>query len=190
MQEALEKFYEWFELAKADEKEPTAMSLATVGDGGKPSLRTVLLKAADERGFVFYTNETSRKGRELEQNPHAALCFYWPSIGRQVRIEGAVERVSQDEADAYFATRLHHSQIGAWASKQSAPLANEAELKQRFAKYEKKFGAGPVPRPPFWGAYRVVPTRLEFWTVGEFRLHERVLFEIQGGVWKESLLFP
>ena len=184
------KFGEWFDLAQKSEKEPTAMCLATVDTDCRPSARIVLLKSFDERGFVFHTNESSRKGRDLLHSPDSALCFYWTSIDKQVRIEGKVERTTDKEADEYFATRPRLSQIGAWASKQSSPLAHAEELDIRFAKYQKKFGDGKIPRPPFWGGYRLRARSIEFWSRREFRLHEREVFYKKNGEWRYTLLFP
>lgn len=170
--------------------EPTAMMLATVGDDGQPSLRVVLLKAVDERGFVFYTNYESRKGRELLAHPKAALCFHWQPLERQVRIEGDVERVAPEEADAYFATRARLSQIGAWASQQSRPLSSDAELEARVHEMEERFAVGAVPRPPHWSGFRVVPRRMEFWRNRAFRLHERLVYERGEGSWRVTRLYP
>ncbi len=172
--------------------EPTAMMLATVGSDGRPSLRVVLLKAVDERGFVFYTNYESRKGRELLAQPHAALCFHWQLLERQVRIEGDAHPVSPEEADAYFATRARLSQIGAWASKQSRPLANQSEFDARLREMGERFGQGAVPRPPYWSGFRVVPLRIEFWRNRAHRLHEREVYERdEGGTgWRVTRLFP
>jgi pyridoxamine 5'-phosphate oxidase len=170
--------------------EPTAMTLATVGRDGQPSARLVLLKSVDERGFVFYTNLRSRKGRELAANPRAALTFHWQPLEVQVRIEGLAEQVDDAEADEYFATRPRGSQIGAWASDQSEELASAADLDARFAEVERRFVGRDVPRPPFWSGYRVRPERVEFWRNRPSRLHERRLFEREGEGWRESLLYP
>ena len=170
--------------------EPTAMTLATVGADGQPSARLVLLKAVDERGFVFYTNLRSRKGRDLAANPRAALTFHWQPLEVQVRVEGTVEQVSDREADEYFATRDRGSQIGAWASDQSETLARDADLDARVADAERRFAGRDVPRPPHWSGYRVIPARVEFWRNRPSRLHERRLFERDGGEWRERLLFP
>ncbi|HET7552038.1 MAG TPA: pyridoxamine 5'-phosphate oxidase [Gemmatimonadaceae bacterium] len=170
--------------------EPTAMMLATVGDDGQPSLRVVLLKSVDERGFVFYTNYESRKGRELLAHPKAALCFHWQPLERQVRIEGEAEPVAPEEADAYFATRARLSQIGAWASNQSRPLANDDELDARVREMEKRFAGGAVPRPPHWSGFRVVPRRIEFWRNRAFRLHERLVYEREEKNWRVTRLYP
>jgi pyridoxamine 5'-phosphate oxidase len=169
--------------------EADAMVLATVDADGRPAARYVLLKAVDQRGFVFYTNLESRKARALAVHPFAALTFYWPPA-TQVRIEGDVERVSATDADAYFATRPRGSQIGAWASQQSAPLASRAALDARTVEIERRFAGAPVTRPPFWSGYRVVPRSMEFWTRDPARLHERILYRREGGAWDRTLLFP
>lgn len=165
------------------------MVLSTVDPDGRPSGRYVLLKGVDEGGFVFYTNLESRKALALAATPRAALTFYWPPQ-TQVRIEGLVERVTDAEADAYFATRVRASQIGAWASLQSAPLTSRTELSERIRDIESRFAGTVVPRPPFWSGYRVVPSSIEFWTRDVARLHERVLFQRINGAWNRSLLFP
>ena len=170
--------------------EPTAFSLATVGSDGRPSVRIVLLKAADERGFVFYTNTQSRKGREIEATGRAAMCFWWGAIHRQIRIEGRVERVSDREADAYFATRARGSQIGAWASNQSTALASREELLAAARRLEAQHGSETVPRPPHWTGYRLVPDVMEFWYGKEDRLHERLQYRLEGNHWSEKILSP
>ena len=181
-------------LAEAEAAEPglaTAMTLATVAADGRPSARMVLLKGADAAGFAFYTNTESRKGVELDETRLAALVFHWKSLGRQVRIDGPAERVSDAEADDYFATRPRGSQIGAWASDQSRPMGSAFELQRRVARFTARFGLGKVPRPPHWAGYRVVPQAIEFWRERPFRLHERRLFRRDAeGRWRASLLFP
>ncbi len=172
--------------------EPTAMTVATVGRDGRPAARTVLLKTVDERGFVFFTNFNSRKGRQLAGNPQAALLFHWKHIreGVQVKVEGTVEPVSAAEADAYFASRPRGSQIGAWASLQSQPLASRELFEQRVAETEKRFEGVAVTRPPHWSGFRIVPERIEFWYGAQFRLHERQCYERVDGVWTQAMLYP
>lgn len=167
-----------------------AMVLSTVDPDGRPAGRYVLLKAFDARGFVFYTNLHSRKGRALAANPDAALCFYWAPLEKQVRIEGRAELVSDAEADGYFETRPRESQIGAWASAQSERLESAALLEQRAAEARARFAGRPVPRPPFWSGFRVVPRALEFWARGEGRLNERERYERDGATWARTLLYP
>ena len=193
--EALSTFAGLFDEAKhSAEFEPNAMSLATATADGRPSVRAVLLKAFDERGFVFYTHVDSRKGHELDANPQAALLFLWRSLreaGIQVRIEGAVERVSDVEADAYFATRPRMSQIGAWASQQSQPLASGEAFDTAVAEAENRFDGQPVPRPAGWTGYRVVPVAIEFWYGAKFRLHERWQYRRgEAGEWTKRMLYP
>jgi pyridoxamine 5'-phosphate oxidase len=184
-------FVEAFARAKAREtSDATAMTLATADASGRPSARMVLLKGVDQRGFVFYTNRESRKARELDQVPFAALCIHWPVGEEQVRVEGRVERIADDESDAYFATRPRGSQIGAWASRQSQPLASREELEARIAELEERFAGEPVPRPPFWGGYRVVPDRIELWKGLPSRLHERLVFVREGAGWRTEHLYP
>jgi pyridoxamine 5'-phosphate oxidase len=190
----IERFREVYSLAEKIDRsvlpEPTAMALGTVGEDGSPSVRIVLLKAYDERGFVFYTNYDGRKGRELLARPRAALCFFWPTIDIQVRIEGSVVEVADDEADAYFATRHRMSQIGAWASRQSEPLENPDALDKQVHKYETEFEGRAVPRPPHWSGFRVHPERIEFWKGKPNRLHERHLYTRAGNRWKIETLYP
>jgi pyridoxamine 5'-phosphate oxidase len=184
-------FDEWFAEARASEpNEPEAMALATAGADGQPSVRMVLLKAHGPEGFTFYTHERSAKGDDLAENPRAALLFHWKSLCRQVRIEGHVERVSDAEADAYFATRGRDSQLGAWASDQSRPLDSRETFERRFDEMKGRFEGEEVPRPKGWGGYRVVPERIEFWTAREHRLHERRLFARAEVGWDEGLLYP
>jgi pyridoxamine 5'-phosphate oxidase len=170
--------------------EPSAFALATVGEGGQPSVRMLLLKDASDAGFVFYTNYRSQKGRDLLARPLAAMCFHWQPLDRQVRVEGRVEPVADAEADAYFATRARSSQIGAWASLQSEPMADSRDLDRRFAEFEAKFAGRPVPRPPHWSGFRLVPERVEFWISRPSRLHVRHLYLREGGRWRIELLYP
>ncbi|MFT6332263.1 MAG: pyridoxamine 5'-phosphate oxidase [Lentimonas sp.] len=190
--EPFEIFSKWVQEAKSNSQiiEPTAMCLATVNSENKPSSRMVLLKTFDEKGFCFFTNLTSRKGSELENNQNVALCFYWGALGRQVRIEGEVENVSQKEADDYFASRRRESQIGAWASKQSQIMKNDTEFKDRIKEVEDKFDGQDVERPDFWSGFRCKPKLIEFWQEGDFRLHERAVYskEIEG--WKIVKIYP
>lgn len=167
------------------------MTLATCEDG-RVSARIVLLKGVDERGFRFFTNYDSAKGAQLAAHPQAALCFHWKSLraGVQARVEGRVERLSAPESDAYFATRPRGSQLGAWASLQSQPLADREEFEARLAAIEERYADAPVPRPPHWGGYLVVPDRIEFWYGADFRLHERQLYVCEGGVWSRRMLYP
>jgi pyridoxamine 5'-phosphate oxidase len=183
-------FSELFERAGRECAEPDAMVLSTVDADGRPSGRYVLLKGVDAGGFIFYTNTGSRKALALAANPHASLTFYWAPLGKQVRVEGDVERVSEADADAYFATRPRESQIGAWASQQSTSLASRASLDERVRHARDRFDGAPVPRPPFWSGFRVVARSIEFWTRDPARLHERVLFQRTNGEWERSLLFP
>lgn len=184
-------FDEWLAEARASElNEAEAMTVATAGSDGQPSARMVLLKAHGPEGFVFYTHEASAKGEDLAENPRAALLFHWKSLRRQIRIEGSVERVSDAEADAYFATRIRDAQIGAWASDQSRPLDSRSTFDARYDQEKQRFEGQEIPRPPGWGGYRVVPERIEFWTSREHRLHERRLFTRTGDGWSEGLLYP
>ena len=189
--EAIQRFQTLLARAmQTDLPEPTAMTLATTDASGRPSVRTILLKGIDERGFVFYTNTLSRKGEELASSPRAALCFYWQPLKEQVTIEGRVEGVTPDEADAYWASRPRESQIGGWASHQSEPLDARDTLMQRFERYETRYAGRAVPRPAHWSGYRVVPERIEFWTAGAHRLHHRVLYDGGEQGWQVTLLNP
>lgn len=170
--------------------DPTAAALATADAGGRPSVRIVLVKAVDARGLSFFTNRDSRKGRELLANPWAALAFHWPSLEEQVRVEGPVTPVDDAESDAYFATRPRESQLGAWASRQSAPIAARAELEEALRRAEARFAGGPVPRPPRWGGYRLAPTSFEFWRSAPGRLHRREVYAREGDGWTVTLLQP
>lgn len=187
--------YEWFDswFARAEASgisNPNAMALATCGESRQPEVRIVLLKEWDARGFVFYTNLRSMKGRSLQDNPHAALNFFWRELNRQIRIEGPTERVSDDRADAYFATRPRASQIGAWASAQSQPLESRRDLMERTEQLEAKFEGDDVPRPPHWSGIRVLPARIEFWEEGDHRLHNRWEFLRRADEWDIQRLNP
>lgn len=184
-------FDSWFAEARAIEpNDPEAMALATADADGRPSVRMVLLKGHDDRGFVFYTNLDSRKGSELSANPEASLLFHWKSLRRQVRISGPVEPVSAAEADAYFASRGRESRLGAWASDQSRPLPDRATFEERFEQMRARFDGGDVPRPPRWSGFRVIPRQIELWQDRAHRLHERRLFARDGDRWAENLLYP
>lgn len=191
-QDPIRLFARWYDAARAaDVPLPDAMALATATPDGRPSSRMVLLKGFDEDGFVFYTNYESRKAAELDANPHAALTFHWTVLERQVRIEGAVVRTSRDEAKEYFRTRPEDSQIGAWASPQSREIASRAALEARAAARAEEFSGRDIPLPPFWGGYRVVPERIEFWQGRAGRLHDRLLYErTDEGVWARRRLAP
>lgn len=178
------------EARETEPGDPEAVALATADAAGRPSVRMVLLKGVDARGFVFYTNFDSRKGEQLTANPHAALCFHWKSLERQVRVEGPVARVDDAEADAYFDSRPRESRIGAWASRQSRPLSDRLELEKAVARYAARYAVGRVPRPPHWGGFRIAPARIEFWRSRPFRLHERILYVRDGAEWTTQRLYP
>jgi pyridoxamine 5'-phosphate oxidase len=184
-------FQAWFDAAtEAGLLLPEAAALATASADGEPSARMVLLKGADAAGFVFFTNYGSRKARDLDTNPRAALCFHWAILQRQVRVSGAVQRVDESESAAYFATRGRGSQIGAWASLQSQRLESREQLEQRVRDAESRFAGADVPRPPFWGGYRLVPSQIEFWQGRADRLHDRLVFTREGDAWRTERLFP
>ena len=185
------QFHEWFEkVIEADLHEPNAMILATATGEGRPSARTVLLKGYDERGFVFYTNYEGRKARELEANPLCALLFYWGELERQVRIEGRASRLSAEESDAYFLSRPRGSRLGAWASEQSRPVEDRSVLEERVKALEAEYEGREIPRPPFWGGYRVEPEVIEFWQGRENRLHDRLVYRRDEERWKIERLQP
>jgi len=187
----LELFDEWFRAAgESGLFLPESTALATATPDGAPSVRMVLLKAVDERGFVFYTNYGSRKATEMEANPRAALCFHWAVLERQVRVEGTVERVPEEESRAYFASRPRGSRIGAWASDQSRPLPSRQELEDRVHRYDREYPGDQVPLPPFWGGYLLRPERIEFWQGKADRLHERLVFRREGSAWNTERLYP
>jgi pyridoxamine 5'-phosphate oxidase len=185
------RFRQLLEKAKQSEAgDATACTLATADTAGRPAARMVLLKGVDDNGFVFFTNYGSRKAAELDANPHAALCFYWSSLNRQVRIEGPVARLPVAESDAYFASRPHGSRIAAWASKQTQPLASRADLIARVASYEARFLGREVPRPKFWGGYRLTPQRMEIWHNQLHRLHDRFVYRATADGWERQRLYP
>lgn len=191
MHDPLARFHDWLAAATAAEpRVPEACALATADARGVPSVRMVLLKDASERGFSFYTNLGSPKSRDLRDNPHAALCFHWKSLGRQVRVDGAVEPLPDGDADAYFATRPRESRIASWASRQSEALPSREHLEAEYRRYADRFGEGPVPRPPGWGGWLLVPSRMEFWEDRPFRLHDRVESVRTADGWTSRLLYP
>lgn len=184
-------FEAWMaEAAASEPNDPNAVCLATATAEGAPSARMVLLKGVDARGFVFYTNLESRKGRELAANPQAALCFHWKTLARSVRVEGTVEQVSDAEADAYYASRARTSRLGAWASKQSRPLETRFALEKAVAEYGLRYAVGEIPRPAHWSGFRVLPRRIELWRDMPFRLHERRVFHRDAGGWRVEMLYP
>jgi len=184
------EFLNAIERAAAHQIDTAPVALATSTPDGRPSARMVLLRGADERGFVFHTNYTSRKGKELDANPNAALCFYWPSLDEQIRIEGRVERLPAAESDAYFTSRPRGSQLGAWASAQSQPLPSREALEEEYRATEARFGETPVPRPPFWGGFRLIPSRIEFWYGRPDRLHDRLVYTRDAQGWRIERLYP
>ena len=189
----IERFHVWLRQAEASEpNDPNAAALATSTENGEPSVRMILVKRVDERGFCFFTNAESPKGVQLAENPRAALCFHWKTLrdGVQVRIEGTVERLSAQESDVYFATRPRGSQIGAWASSQSRPLEGRFELERKVGETAARFGISTIPRPPHWSGFRLVPRHLEFWQDRPFRLHDRLVYERDGSAWTTERLYP
>lgn len=189
--ELVERFNEWMaDAEKSEPNDPTAMSLATTTVDGQPSVRMVLLKAVDDKGFVFYTNFESQKGQELLENPKAALCFHWKSLRRQIRVEGVVEQVTDAEADAYFDSRPRDSKIGAWASQQSRAMADRFSLEKAVAKYAAKYAISTIPRPEYWSGFRIIPKKIEFWRDRPFRLHERKVYKFSDDGWNEQIYYP
>jgi pyridoxamine 5'-phosphate oxidase len=184
------EFLNAIERAANRQVDTAPMALATVDSNGQPSVRMVLLRGIDERGFVFHTNYNSRKARDLSANARAALCFHWHSLEEQIRIEGTVERLPAAESDAYFTSRPRGSQIGAWASDQSAILRNREALEEKYRALERQYEAQPIPRPPFWGGYRLVPSLIEFWYGRPDRLHDRILYTRDGNSWRIERLYP
>lgn len=184
-------FFEWFEVAKGSEpSDPDAACLATATENGKPSARMVLVRQVDSKGFVFYTNEHSRKGRQLIEGGYGALCYHWKSLERQVRVEGSVEHLSAQESDLYHANRPRESRISAWASQQSQPLESREVFLERVAQITKHYEGKDVPRPPHWGGFRIVPERIEFWQAGQARMHDRFVFTRSPGGWDIQRLYP
>jgi pyridoxamine 5'-phosphate oxidase len=184
------EFLSAIERAASRQIDTAPVALATADAAGRPSVRMVLLRGVDERGFVFHTNYNSRKARELDENPHASLCVHWPAMEEQIRVEGRVERLDAAESDAYFADRPRGSQLGAWASDQSAPLATREQLEEEYRETERRYEGQPVPRPSFWGGYRLVPDRIEFWYGRPDRLHDRLLYVRETDGWSITRLYP
>ena len=184
------EFLDASERARAHQVDTAPVALATADRAGRPSVRMVLLRGVDERGFVFFTNYNSRKGRELDANPEAALCFHWVALDEQIRVEGPVERLGAAESDEYFASRPRGSQLGAWASDQSAPLPSRETLETKYREVEARFGTRAIERPPFWGGYRLIPRAIEFWYGRPDRLHDRVLYTRDDGGWTITRLYP
>ena len=190
VRDPIERFLEAANRAREAGIDTAPVALATADASGRTSVRMVLVRHVDERGFVFHTNYNSRKASDIAANPRAALCFHWPAIEEQIRIEGAIEKIDANESDVYFASRPRGSQIGAWASDQSRELESRADLESRVRDFEAKFAAGPVPRPPFWGGLRIVPDRIEFWIGRADRLHDRTLYARDGAGWRITQLYP
>ncbi len=188
----IKKFSSWFNEARKNPeiKDATEFTLATANKKGKPSARIVLLKDFDEKGFVFYTNYTGRKSEEIVENPYAAICFYWPALGKQIRIEGKVEKVSANESDKYFLSRPRESKIGAWTSKQSKELESRIAFKKQLAETKKKFEGKEIKRPDFWGGWRILPNTIEFWKAEKFRYHHREVYTKTKNGWKTKILYP
>ena len=184
------EFLNAIERAAARQVDTAPVALATADAEGRPSVRMVLLRGADERGFVFHTNYNSRKAGELAANPHAALCFHWPTLEEQIRVEGRIERLPSSESDAYFATRPRGSQLGAWASEQSMVLPSRESLEEQYRAIERRFEGSPIPRPPFWGGFRLVPARIEFWFGRPDRLHDRLSYTREADGWRIERLYP
>lgn len=184
------EFLNAMERAAHRQVDTAPVALATADAAGRPSVRMVLLRGVDERGFVFHTNYNSRKAQELDGNPYAALCFHWHSLEEQIRIEGRVERLPADESDRYFDSRPRGSQLGAWASNQSAPLRSREALEEEYREVERRFEGAPVPRPPFWGGFRLIPDRIEFWYGRPDRLHDRLRYTREGAGWTIDRLYP